>query len=523
MINHFRKLAAVGLASTLFLCTEPGGTVFFVRSQADTLSSEESATVEYVTNSSDSSLWDDEVIEESDIGNTYEASKAVAEPVDDLRVQAAIQWALSIAADDTHGYSQIGRWGVDYDCSSFLIAAFHNGGFAIPTGYGNTGTMKSSFQAVGFSWISWSELGGTQGLRRGDVLLAPGHTELYIGDGQNVAAHNDYDGLTGDGNGKEIRVGSYYTFGGGWSGVLRYTGGAGAASSSSSKNASSTTGSGTGTASSTGNNSTTAGSGTSTGTGTGTTGTGTTGTSTSTKTGSTGTGNSSASTGTTGTGTSAKTGTSGTGNSSASTGTTGTSNSSASSATSTKSGTGTGNTAASASQTSGTGNSSASKSSTASNTGTAGSGTTKTAGSTGSAGGSTANTTAANTANTNTAATSTTTGSKNQAAASTASSASVQSYYSGQLRATYMISLRAGLKSFRVTSQVREEATGYQVSYSTSAKFKGAKKKTSKQAELTISGLKSQKLYYVRVRTYKKVNGKTQYSAWSVTKNITTW
>ena len=53
--------------------------------------------------------------------------------------------------------------------------------------------------------------------------------------------------------------------------------------------------------------------------------------------------------------------------------------------------------------------------------------------------------------------------------------------------------------------------------------IKGAKKKTSKQAELTISGLKSQKLYYVRVRTYKKVNGKTQYSAWSVTKNITTW
>lgn len=63
-----------------------------------------------------------------------------------------------------------------------------------------------------------------------------------------------------------------------------------------------------------------------------------------------------------------------------------------------------------------------------------------------------------------------------------------------------------------------KKTTGYQIQYSTSSKFSGAKtitltknKTTSKQ----ISKLKSGKTYYVRVRTYKKIGTAKYYSAWS--------
>lgn len=39
-------------------------------------------------------------------------------------VENAISWAVSIANDNSHGYSQQSRWGPDYDCSSFVISAF---------------------------------------------------------------------------------------------------------------------------------------------------------------------------------------------------------------------------------------------------------------------------------------------------------------------------------------------------------------------------------------------------------------
>lgn len=63
---------------------------------------------------------------------------------------------------------------------------------------------------------------------------------------------------------------------------------------------------------------------------------------------------------------------------------------------------------------------------------------------------------------------------------------------------------------------------GYQVQYSTSKKFaNGNKTKTiskNKTTSLTIKGLKKKKTYYVRIRTYKKVAGKTYYSSWSSVK-----
>ena len=67
------------------------------------------------------------------------------------------------------------------------------------------------------------------------------------------------------------------------------------------------------------------------------------------------------------------------------------------------------------------------------------------------------------------------------------------------------------------------KANGYQVQYSLKSNFSGAKgKSVSKNSIVStvIGSLTKGKIYYVRVRSYKKVSGKTYYSAWSATRKI---
>ena len=55
--------------------------------------------------------------------------------------------------------------------------------------------------------------------------------------------------------------------------------------------------------------------------------------------------------------------------------------------------------------------------------------------------------------------------------------------------------------------------------------MKGAKTKAVKKAsatKLVVKKLKANKRYYVQVRAYKKVSGKTYYSAWSKAKQVKT-
>ena len=84
----------------------------------------------------------------------------------------------------------------------------------------------------------------------------------------------------------------------------------------------------------------------------------------------------------------------------------------------------------------------------------------------------------------------------------------------------------AGKKSLKVSvSKKTKEITGYEIQYSTSKKFKSAKKVTIKKAKTTsatIKKLKAKKTYYVRVRTYKTVKGKKYYSGWSSCKKAKT-
>lgn len=80
-------------------------------------------------------------------------------------------------------------------------------------------------------------------------------------------------------------------------------------------------------------------------------------------------------------------------------------------------------------------------------------------------------------------------------------------------------------KAFLVKWKKKTGITGYQIQYSTNKKFKnkGSKIKTVKKpstTKLTVKKLKSGKKYYVRIRTYKTVNGTSYYSEWSKAKKV---
>lgn len=146
-------------------------------------------------------------------------------------VEEAVQWAIGIANDDSHGYDQTHRDGPDYDCSSLVSWSYYQAGLDTRPGYTPaTGDMYRVFLNAGFQDVtSQVQLSTGSGLVRGDVLLVPGsHTEMYIGNGQDVAARiNEHGettgGATGDQTGQEICVRNYYNYP--WSYVLRHPGG----------------------------------------------------------------------------------------------------------------------------------------------------------------------------------------------------------------------------------------------------------------------------------------------------------
>lgn len=74
-------------------------------------------------------------------------------------------------------------------------------------------------------------------------------------------------------------------------------------------------------------------------------------------------------------------------------------------------------------------------------------------------------------------------------------------------------------KKIEVTWRKIKGVTGYEVQYSTYSNFKkGVRTKRitgASKGKVTITGLKKNKKYYVRVRAYKKVNGKKYVSKWS--------
>lgn len=137
-------------------------------------------------------------------------------------VEQAVQWALAIAADDTHGYDQAHRLGPDYDCSSFVSTSYANAGLAINPA-NTTSTIERAFKAVGF--VSVSDPNDRQ---RGDIFGTADHHVVMCIDHDNIvhASINEKGettgGQSGDQTGKEICTRSFYVPDYGWGYHLRY-------------------------------------------------------------------------------------------------------------------------------------------------------------------------------------------------------------------------------------------------------------------------------------------------------------
>ena len=191
------------------------------------------------------------ISDSSFIQSIYE-SNGKAEAADN-RVEMAVQWAIGIANDQSHGYSQGAenatanspytgsREGPDYDCSSLVYHAFNHAGFDIiaawrknPECYsryngdqetGDADTIWADLQTIGgFTKYSWESV--KNDLKRGDILCYPEqHVAIYIGDGKTVEARGvnnprGGDWRTGDQGGE---IDFYNAQGRNWTEVYRYT------------------------------------------------------------------------------------------------------------------------------------------------------------------------------------------------------------------------------------------------------------------------------------------------------------
>ena len=90
---------------------------------------------------------------------------------------------------------------------------------------------------------------------------------------------------------------------------------------------------------------------------------------------------------------------------------------------------------------------------------------------------------------------------------------------------TSISKLTKAKKAFTVKWKKKSGVTGYQIRYSLKSSMKGAKTVTVKSAKTVskkVKKLKKKKKYYVQVRTYKVVNGKTYWSGWSAKKSVKT-
>ncbi len=137
------------------------------------------------------------------------------------KVETAVQKAIALAQDNSHGYSQAGRWGPDYDCSSLVCTVFEEAGIPLKScGATYTGNMLSAALKAGFVPVPLAKR------IRGDILLrhtsgSDGHTAIYLGNGTLVHAAGTYSHPeSGDQSGNEICIQSYYD--GGWQYCLRY-------------------------------------------------------------------------------------------------------------------------------------------------------------------------------------------------------------------------------------------------------------------------------------------------------------
>lgn len=125
-------------------------------------------------------------------------------------IEKAVSWMEQIAKDNSHGYDQAHRNGPNYDCSSFIGTALNQAGFNVSKS-STTRNLESQLLKAGFEKISVNS-----SRKRGDIFLAVGEHVVMCTDSKNIvhASINEKGtvtgGKTGDQNGKEICIRSYY-------------------------------------------------------------------------------------------------------------------------------------------------------------------------------------------------------------------------------------------------------------------------------------------------------------------------
>ena len=155
----------------------------------------------------------------------------VRPPPKKSRREEFVDLALRYAEDDSHGYSQkppSGRWGPDYDCSSLLYSLADEAGYPVGSGSDKvrfTGTMLKDFEKAGFQILPFANV-GISDLEIGDILLNLAlHAEVYVGNGESVAATGSetggFVGESGDQTGHEIEKHPVTTFDKEWDYILR--------------------------------------------------------------------------------------------------------------------------------------------------------------------------------------------------------------------------------------------------------------------------------------------------------------
>ena len=142
------------------------------------------------------------------------------------KIDTYVNYAMSVANDNTKGYSQQRRRIAqtqeevdeikDGDCSTIVLNGLVLAGIDIANAT-YTGNMTSALLSAGFQDVTTTvNLRTGTGLFRGDIVIRPktnkrnGHVAVMIDSERLVQAQYDYDGQVGDSSGKEIRIQKYY-------------------------------------------------------------------------------------------------------------------------------------------------------------------------------------------------------------------------------------------------------------------------------------------------------------------------
>lgn len=137
-------------------------------------------------------------------------------------IMKAVDFMITTAEDDRHGYDQKKRYSPDYDCSSLVGTALHEAGFNVSP-FSWTGNLEEQLRKCGFvdckaPWLP------------GDVhLCRKHHVAMSISNAEIVHASINEKGtvtggMPGDQTGREICRRPYYEYPKGWDVHLRYRG-----------------------------------------------------------------------------------------------------------------------------------------------------------------------------------------------------------------------------------------------------------------------------------------------------------